>query len=216
MRILIGEDDPIARNLLRVTLESWNYDVLVTNSGSEAWDAIQNLEMGSMVILDWMMPGMDGVNICRNIRASERQKSLYVLLLTIREGKDDTVKGLEAGADDYLTKPYDPEELRARIKSGERVIRLQSELADRVGALEEAISHVRTLQGFIPICTYCKNIRSDEDSWQQLEKHIMDHSEAQFNHGICPNCYETVVRPELEAYTKRPPGPNHNAKEKKR
>ncbi|MBT5874655.1 MAG: response regulator transcription factor [Candidatus Latescibacteria bacterium] len=198
MQILIAEDDPIARHLLDVTLRNWGYDVVVTEDGSQAWDVIQAPDRPALAILDWMMPGIDGINICRKIRERSELLGLYVLLLTTRGSKIDIIQGLDAGANDYLTKPFDPDELMARIKVGERVLGLQSELADRVSELEAALAHVRQLQGIIPICSYCKNIRDDLDSWHQLEKYIVDNSEAQFSHGICPDCYENVVKPELE------------------
>ena len=198
MQILIAEDDPIARHLLDVTLRNWGYDVVVTEDGSQAWDVIQAPDRPALAILDWMMPGIDGINICRKIRERSELLGLYVLLLTTRGSKIDIIQGLDAGANDYLTKPFDPDELMARIKVGERALGLQSELADRVSELEAALAHVRQLQGIIPICSYCKNIRDDLDSWHQLEKYIVDNSEAQFSHGICPDCYENVVKPELE------------------
>lgn len=198
MQILIAEDDPIARHLLDVTLRNWGYDVLITEDGSQAWEVIQAPDRPALSILDWMMPGIDGINICRKIRERSDLVGLYVLLLTTRGSKNDIIQGLDAGANDYLTKPFDPDELMARIKVGERVLGLQVELADRVSELEAALAHVRQLQGIIPICSYCKNIRDDLDSWHQLEKYIVDNSEAQFSHGICPDCYENVVKPELE------------------
>ena len=117
---------------------------------------------------------------------------MYVLLLTSRDSRADLVAGLDAGADDYLTKPVDREELRARVHVGMRVATLQTRLHERVEELQEALSQVRRLEGLLPICSYCKNIRSDGDSWQQMEQYIAEHSDAQFSHGICPACYERV------------------------
>jgi sigma-B regulation protein RsbU (phosphoserine phosphatase) len=110
---------------------------------------------------------------------------------------------LEAGADDYLTKPFDPQELRARIKVGERILGLQTSLAERVTELEDALSRVKQLQGLLPICSYCKKIRDDQNYWEQVESYISKHTEAQFSHGICPDCYAQFVTPDIERLAKR-------------
>jgi response regulator RpfG family c-di-GMP phosphodiesterase len=117
---------------------------------------------------------------------------MHLILLTSRDARADVVAGLDAGADDYLTKPYDPEELRARVHVGLRVAALQQRLAERVAELQDALSHVKQLSGLLPICSYCKRIRSDNDYWEQLESYIAEHTDAQFSHGICPHCYESI------------------------
>jgi len=121
----------------------------------------------------------------------------YIILLTARDDGPDLVRGLEAGADDYITKPFNRKELRARIRVGLRVVRLQQILADRVRELAEALTRVKRLQGLLPICSYCKKIRNDRNYWEKVETYISEHSEAQFSHGICPDCFERVVKPEV-------------------
>ncbi|PYJ03151.1 MAG: response regulator [Verrucomicrobia bacterium] len=188
MKILIAEDDPVSRRLLQATLNKWGYQVTVTANGKEAWQALQTPEAPSLLILDWLMPEMDGVEICREARRSSAHKSAYIILLTSRGSKEDIVKGLEAGADDYVTKPFDHGELRARVQVGSRVVQLQSALADRVRELEEALSSVKTLQGLLPICCYCKKIRDDGNYWHRVESYIAGHANVRFSHGICPDC----------------------------
>jgi response regulator RpfG family c-di-GMP phosphodiesterase len=117
---------------------------------------------------------------------------MYVILLTSRDSSADIVVGLEAGADDYLVKPFDPNELRARVQTGSRVISLQNRLVDKIAALEEALANVKQLRGLLPMCSYCKSIRNDGDYWQQLETYIADHSDAEFSHGVCPTCLVRV------------------------
>src|SRR5207248_10993171 len=103
------------------------------------------------------------------------------------------VEGLTAGADDYVIKPFDRAELKARINAGERILRLQAELAARVKELEFALASVKLLQGLLPICCYCKKIRDDKNYWQQVDTYVLDHSVIRFSHGICPDCLEQQV-----------------------
>lgn len=127
-RVLIAEDDPIFRRVLENWLQKWNYDVVSLENGLDAWSVLQQKEAPQMVILDWMMPGLDGVELCRKIRSHKGGPYKYVLLLTARGRKEDVVAGLEAGADDYLTKPFDVNELRARVRAGKRILELQGAL----------------------------------------------------------------------------------------
>lgn len=198
MRILIAEDDAVSRLLLQRTLAGWGYEVEVTSDGEQAWEVLQGENRPSLAILDWMMPGKDGLEICTRARAEASTQGLYILLLTARGGRENMLAGLQAGADDFVTKPFDREELRARVGVGERVIELQKNLADRVRELEQALAHVKQLQGILPICCYCKKIRRDDDYWQRVEDYIKQHSSADFSHGICPECWETVVQPQME------------------
>lgn len=198
MRILIAEDDVVSSRYLESTLGKWGYEVIVASNGAAAWQVLGGPENPALAILDWMMPEMDGLEVCRKVRESPATAGIYVILLTARGGRDDTVRGLEAGADDYVTKPFDLEELRARVRVGVRVARLQSLLAKRVRQLEEALARVKQLQGLLPICSYCKKIRNDRNYWQQVEGYISERSEAQFSHGICPDCYAKFVKPDLQ------------------
>ncbi len=198
MKILIAEDDPVSRTVLEKTLLKWDYDVQVTCDGAEAWDAIQTPESARLLILDWMMPEHDGPELCQLTRALPEGNNFYILLLTAKTQKEDIVTGLDAGADDYVTKPFHRDELRARVSTGCRILQLQSQLASRIGDLESALSEVNRLSGLLPICAYCKRIRKGDDYWQAVEHYIAHHSQAQFSHGVCPDCYEKHVKPELE------------------
>lgn len=190
MRILIAEDEPTSRQILTMLLEQWGYDVVATADGNEAWAELQRDEPPQLAILDWLMPGLDGVEVIQKVRASDRGDNTYLLLLTGMTEQEDVVRGLESGADDYLTKPYDHAELRARVGVGARVILLRNALHKRVTELQEALDHIKTLQGIIPICMHCHKIRNDEESWERIENYIEHHSEAEFSHGLCPECLE--------------------------
>ncbi len=198
MRILIAEDDLVSRKMLEATLNRWGYDIVITSDGEAAWNILKAPDAPSLAILDWMMPGLDGVDVCRNVRARPGADPTYIILLTAKGNKADIVDGLQAGADDYVVKPFDRDELRARVQAGVRIVELQTALAERVRQLEDAVARVKTLQGLLPICSYCKRVRNDGDYWQQVESYVSDHTDARFSHGICPDCYENVVRPQLK------------------
>ncbi len=136
MRILIAEDDVTSRLLLKRVLENWGYEVTATTDGSEALQALQAEDAPRLAILDWMMPGMDGVDVCRRVRSRETLQPPYIILLTALGDKESVVTGLEAGADDYVGKPYDPDELHARLEVGRRLVELNDELLEAQHALE--------------------------------------------------------------------------------
>jgi CheY-like chemotaxis protein len=139
-----------------------------------------------------MMPGLDGAEVCRRVRRDMPNANMYLVLLTSLGSGQDVVSGLDAGADDYVTKPFDVDELRARINVGVRVVSLQEKLSQRVLELQAALANVKQLHGLLPICSYCKRIRGDDQYWQQVESYIAARSDAQFSHGICPPCYEKL------------------------
>lgn len=188
MRILVAEDDPVANRLLVATLSRRGYEVDSVTDGEAAWTILAAEPAPRIAVLDWMMPGLDGPEICRRARARPDRRYTYLLLLTARGQAADLVEGLAAGADDYLRKPFDPEELEARLRVGQRILALEDSLRTRVTELEDALAHVRQLQGLLPICMFCKKVRDDRDSWQRIESYISEHTDAQFSHSICDEC----------------------------
>jgi DNA-binding response OmpR family regulator len=201
MRVLIAEDNLTSRRALEMHLTEWGYDVISTPDGARAWEVFQSAGAPKLAVLDWMMPVMDGLEVCRRVRARSDGEPPYIILLTARGSREDVVAGLESGADDYLTKPVDRGELRARLQAGRRIVELQQTLTARVQELEAALARVKQLQGLLPICCYCKKVRGDENYWQQVEAYISAHSEVRFSHGICPDCYKAVVQGLLETQT---------------
>ena len=183
MRILIVEDDLDARQMLQVLLELEGHNVVTACDGKQGWDAFQK-DRFSVVLSDWLMPECDGLELCRKIRESETSHYTYVILLSALQGKSNYLEGMSAGADDFVSKPYDADVLRSRLMVAERIVHLQ----DRV----------KRLEGILPTCMYCKKIRDERDHWVNIEHYITQRSEASFSHGVCPDCYEGIVKPELD------------------
>lgn len=141
MLALVAEDDPICRSTLTHLLTRWGYEVILAHDGNEAWDKLRAEAAPGLAILDWMMPGMDGPEICRRMRAIHGEHYVYILLLTARNEEKDLVDGMEAGADDYLTKPFSAQELRVRLRAGTRILQLQEQLLLAQEALRERATH---------------------------------------------------------------------------
>jgi sigma-B regulation protein RsbU (phosphoserine phosphatase) len=198
MRLVVADDDPVTRRLLEGVLSKLGFQVVLAKDGIEALAILTGEDPPPLAILDWMMPGMTGIDVCRKLRHRASSGPTYVLIVTSREQTEDLVAALDAGADDYVTKPFQVEELKARVGVGLRVATLQRRLADRVTELENALAHVTRLQGLLPICMYCKKIRNDQNYWTQVETYVSDHSGARFSHSICPDCRVKHIEPELE------------------
>jgi sigma-B regulation protein RsbU (phosphoserine phosphatase) len=173
MKILIAEDDPASGRLLSSSLKKLGYDVILAPNGRDAWYSFLS-ERPRIVVTDWMMPIVDGIELCSKIRAEGRPQYTYVILLTALSGKDRFMEGMRAGADDFITKPFDLEALRVRLRVAERILGLQQ--------------RVTTLKGLLPICSYCRRIRDDEGKWHGLEEYVMSRTEAAFAHTLCPEC----------------------------
>lgn len=215
MKILIADDDLVARMLLESAIKRWGYEAISANNGAAALAALQTDDPPALAILDWMMPEMNGVEVSRAVRSLARPSSTYIILLTARSEKEDIVAALDAGADDYLTKPYHSEELRVRVQAGVRIVELQRSLAGRIKELEDALASVKQLQGMLPICSYCKKIRDDDNYWQKVENYISDHADVQFSHSVCPNCYDDIVVPDMKKFLRdsAPVGANSPAED---
>jgi phosphoserine phosphatase RsbU/P len=174
MKILTAEDDKTSLFMLRESLRKLGHEVDCAEDGKAAWTLFQR-DYYHVLISDWMMPQMDGLSLCRMIRSMHRDHYTYIILLTSLEGKGNYLKGMQAGADDFITKPFDADHLNARLHVAERILQLHR--------------HVQNLEGFLPICCYCKKIRDEKNRWHTLESYIEPRSGAQFSHGICPECF---------------------------
>ena len=188
MKILIVEDDTESRETLKLLLELDGHEVTSAQNGSEGWHAFERGHF-PVVISDWLMPEMDGLELCRRIRAAERPSYSYVVLVSALAGKSSYLQGMAAGADDFVSKPYDPDELKTRLIVAGRIIGIQ----DRV----------KRLEGILPTCMYCKKIRDEQNQWVGIEAYITTRSQASFSHGVCPSCYDLQVKPELDEIRRR-------------
>ena len=192
MKILIAEDDDTSRIVLIERLRKLGHQVTSTENGREAWESFL-ASPPEVVITDWMMPMMDGLELTRRIREVPRPGYTYVIILTALDAKVGYFEGMSAGADDFVTKPCDIVDLNMRLRVAERILSLQTE--------------VEQLQGLLSICPRCKRIRDDRGSWSSIELFMAEHTDAHLSHGVCPECYAAVVKPEMEELRK------HNATE---
>lgn len=199
LHVLVADDEPVSRTVVGAMLKKAGYLVTVANDGDQAWSQLTSADPPAIALLDWEMPGLNGPEVVSRIRGRDVPTPTYVILLTSRDSSADIVAGLKAGADDYVTKPADQDELIARVNVGARVVQLQSALAERVRSLEEALANVKALQTLLPMCAYCKAIRNDQNYWEKVETYFHDHSGVSFSHSYCPTCYERFVKPQLDA-----------------
>lgn len=183
VKILTVEDDAVARAVLRQALRRLDHDVIEAADGEDAWNRLQS-ESARVVVSDWTMPRSDGLDLCRRIRGQAGKDYIYFILLTSHDAtQDNQMAAADAGVDDFLTKPLDLPELWTRLRVAERILRYTTQ--------------VRQLEEMLPICSYCKKIRDDQNYWQQLEGYISERTGSDFSHSVCPDCYQRVVLPEL-------------------
>jgi phosphoserine phosphatase RsbU/P len=195
MKVLVAEDERTLRLTMQKLLEGFGYEVCTAADGNEALTVFLE-QRPPIVVTDWMMPGMDGLSVVKTIRAFAEDDYTYIIMVSSREDKSDIMEGMQAGVDEFLIKPVDRDQLHARLRVGRRILMLQETLRQRIKEIEEAQKHVRKLQGFLPICAYCKNVRNEADLWQEVEEYILEHEAAiEFSHSICPDCYEQYVKP---------------------
>lgn len=189
--ILIVDDNPTNLGVLFDYLKDIGYRVLVETNGESALTTIGQITP-DIVLLDVTMPGIDGFETCRRLKTNESTKNIPIIFMTALADAIDEVKGLDVGAVDYITKPIKVETVSARINTHLTLRRTQKELEEKIFQLQQALANIKTLKELIPICANCKRIRDDEGFWQQVEIYIRDHTHAQFSHGICPDCMETL------------------------
>ena len=180
--ILIVDDTETNIHMLMALLKE--YDLIPALSGEEALKALE-AETVDLILLDIMMPGMDGFEVCSRVKADPVLEDIPVIFLTARSDEDSITRAYDAGGADYVTKPFRPRELMARVK-------IQFELRDTILDLKTALANVKTLSGLVPICSRCKKIRDDQGYWESLESYLARHSDAAFSHGLCNGCSDEL------------------------
>jgi phosphoserine phosphatase RsbU/P len=193
MKILIAEDQTAMRSVLNSLIRQWGHEPEAAPDGLEAWNFFQRTDPPMLGIIDWMMPRLDGPGLIRMIHERKGVPTPHLILLTSKNRKEDVVAGLNAGADDFLTKPFHADELWARVRAGIRSLELRTRLEENIRKLDDALSNVKRLQGLLPICSYCKKIRDGANYWHRVEQYIEERTDAEFTHGVCPDCFQEVM-----------------------
>ncbi len=196
--VLIADDDATTRSALAAVLKRSGWEAVTVDCGTRALAALAADDGPRVALVDWMMPDLSGLELCQQVRSRDAQLAPYIILVTVRNEAADIVAGLDAGADDYLVKPTNAAELRARVSVGLRTVDLRDRLVQRALQLETALAEVRQLRSLLPTCSYCRRIRDDRDSWQTLEEYVSHHTDVKFSHGFCPQCFDRYVRPQLD------------------
>lgn len=190
MRILIVEDDNIAATLLLASLKSLGHEASLAVSGLDGWEEFQRAPV-RVVISDWMLPGIDGLELCRRIRGIGGDYVYFILLSNLSATGENLDQAMTAGADDFLAKPAKVSELKARLHVAERILNYATQ--------------VRQLEQIIPICGYCRKLRDDQNYWSQVEEYIGKQTGSSFSHGVCPDCYDQVIVPQMKELGVEPP-----------
>ena len=205
-RVLIADDDERPRQLLAHYLKNWGFHVTACRDGNEALQMLEAEHAPVLALIDWKMPGLEGVEICRRLRGRPgRHRYTYIILVT---GQSDAAAGLEAGADDFVTKPYNVDELRARLTVGQRVIGLERRLAEHIEKLREALDQIGQLPdvgAMVCICPECKRARDGQKHWQPVETYLHEHTGANLMHQTCPDCEERARQNASDANPLRHP-----------
>ena len=199
MNILVADDHESNRKLLAAILTAEGYTVREARDGGEALTVLRDLTGPLVALIDWQMPVLTGLEVCREVRGTPAAQFRHLILVTARDSAEDIVEGLGTGAHDYVTKPFDEAELLARVRIGSEMITLQHALADRVRALEAAVAEIKQLKGLLPMCSYCKSVRDDKNYWQQVEGYLASHADVKVSHGVCPKCFEQQIVPQMTA-----------------
>lgn len=185
--ILIVDDVADNIRVLGNILKNRGYSIITATSGEQGIN-IARAKKPDLILLDIQMPGMDGFQVCKTLRAGDETRDIPVIFLTARTETDDLVRGFDMGGVDYITKPFNTPELIARVSLQIELKKLRDEQACLIEQLKKALDEVKTLSGLLPICASCKKIRNDTGYWEQIENYISAHSEAQFTHSLCPDC----------------------------
>jgi len=177
---------------LHTLLTRHGFEVSTAATGGQAAAILRAFDPPTLALVDWLMPEMTGLELCRTIRAQPSENYIYFIVITGRDSTDDLSEAFAAGADDFIRKPLETVELLARLNVGRRILELEQRLAARVAEVQSALERVQALERLLPICMYCKRVRKDPLSWQELDVYIHLQTGTDFSHGICPDCMTAV------------------------
>ncbi len=193
LSILVVDDTAMNIDLLTLVLKKRDYIVRIANSGKRALEQV-HLAPPDLILMDIMMPGMDGFETCRRIKADRSLANIPVIFITALDEMKDKLKGFQVGGVDFITKPFQAEEVLARVKAQLTIQKLYKDLAAKNQKLENALEEVKALQGIVPICSMCKSIRDDKGYWQEVEMFVSERVGTQFSHSYCPTCLEKEMK----------------------
>jgi DNA-binding response OmpR family regulator len=188
MRVLIADDDPGIRGGIAAQIKADGFEAVPCGNGAEALQWLTGGDAPPIALVDWVLPDCSGVDVCRMVRGAGNQSVPYIIMLTVKREPRDVAEALDAGANDYVTKPFSMMELRARIRVARRVAELQQALQRQVNRAETARREVSQLTGLIPVCSRCRQVRDDADYWQELERYFSAHADTRVTRGVCPTC----------------------------
>lgn len=198
--ILVVDDQPANLKVLMQVLQDADFHILVANSGNRALQLVSR-QLPDIILLDVMMSGLDGFETCRLLKQNPATTNIPVIFMTALNSLDDELHGFDAGGVDYVTKPFHQQKVLARIRAHLTIRRQQRMILEKNEQLKRALAEIKQLSGILPICCRCKKVREDNGYWKQVEKYISEHSDAEFTHGFCPECYEEEIN-RIAAYKK--------------
>lgn len=190
MKVLVVDDDPVASAVIDAALRKHGHECALATDGEAGWARFSR-EPFSVIVSDWMMPGLDGLELCRRVRARPGDYTYFILISNLSASGENLRHAADAGVDDFLNKPVNAQELWLRLRVAERILKFANQ--------------VKQLESFIPICSYCKKVRDDQNYWSQIESYINSRTGSQFSHGVCPHCYDAVLVPQMRAAGVEPP-----------
>ncbi|PTY06190.1 response regulator [Opitutaceae bacterium EW11] len=190
-KVLAVEDDPVALTVLENSIRSLGYDVVSARDGEAGW-TLQRERASRIVVSDWTMPRLNGLDLCRRIRSHPGDYVYFILLTNVQATNENRDRAMEAGVDDFLSKPIDLQDLGTRLRVATRIL--------------QYTTRIEKLESLIPICSYCKNVRNDQSYWQRIESYLAEKTGADCSHSICPDCYEKFIVPQLKAFGIDPAG----------
>lgn len=183
MKVLSVEDDPVSQMVLEATIKSLGHEVVLAADGEEAWAALSDPTLHA-VVCDWWIPGIDGLDLCRRVRARGGDYVYFALITNQSASGENLDAAFAAGVDDFLAKPLDLRELKLRLHVAARILGFTAQ--------------VQQLESYLPICAYCKKIRDDKNYWEQIETYVAARTGTRFSHGICPDCYQHITVPQMK------------------